>query len=131
MTKMLKSLTDLDGMQVNAQKTMPWLESAKSVSKEGAPLHFCATLHAVGPDKEGIIKRLSAACKESNVDIGQLSCALEWGRGHDGSSQKWCSIKGSVRAFEMIDKAALRNRLTAVEKEMGLTVRLVVGEVVE
>jgi len=126
MTKMLKSLSDLEGMQVNVQKTQPWLES--DASPEEAELHFNATLHVAGPDKEGIIERLSAACKESRVDIGQLSCALEWHRSADGVFQKWCAIKGSVRAYEDIDEGALRRRLTAVEKDMDLTVRLSVAE---
>ena len=34
-----------------------------------------------------LIENCACACQESNVDIGQLSCALEWGQGQDGSSQ--------------------------------------------
>mmetsp|Transcript_30328 Transcript_30328/g.66513 ORF Transcript_30328/g.66513 Transcript_30328/m.66513 type:complete len:419 (-) Transcript_30328:464-1720(-) len=119
---MIADLTNMDGMQVGVQHCEPYKES--EVSADKAPVLFTAQLHVTGPDRAGIIKRLSSVCKEHGVDVNTLSCALLGEEKQDGTKQKYCNIAGILRAAEPDGLVQLKAHLAEVEKELGLTMRL-------
>ena len=89
------------GVTVAVQPTQPWLSDDDSPRCAGG-VSYTGHLHATGPDRPGLMLRLTALLAEQQLDITKVSCHQHYQASLDGSGappRPVFRLDGVVRAF--------------------------------
>jgi len=114
------------GVKVSVQHTQPWRDDAATSDsprcKDGVT--YTGHLRANGPDRPGIVLRLTQILAEWQLDITSLEAKQhrQASLATPGEVQQIIQVSGVVRAFTPIDRAQLEAAIIAAEAELGVRI---------